>query len=62
MFVLRYLKSVNILYSDILQKPFIVISACRTYTGMRCLTTGIRSEKCIIRRCRHVNMYLRKPR
>jgi len=31
MFVSIYLKSTNILYSDILQKPFIVISACRTY-------------------------------
>ena len=33
------------------------------YTDMRHLTTGIRSEKCVVRRlCRYANVYLHKPR
>jgi hypothetical protein len=32
-------------------------------TDMRRLTTGIRSEKCVVRRfCRCANVYLHKPR
>jgi hypothetical protein len=32
-------------------------------TDMRCLTKGIRSEKCVVRRFRHfANMYLHKPK
>jgi len=62
MFVSIYLRSTNILYSDILHKPFIVISACRTYTDMCRLKTAIHSEKCIIRWFRHANAYLHKPR
>ena len=34
-----------------------------TSTGMRRLTTGIRSEKCVVRRLRRcANVYLHKPR
>ena len=33
------------------------------YTDMRHLTTGIRSEKCVVRQFRHcANVYLHKPR
>jgi len=33
------------------------------YTEMRRLTTGIRSEKCVVRRFRrYANVYLHKPR
>jgi len=33
------------------------------YTDLRCLTTGIRSEKCVVKRFRRcANVYLHKPR
>ena len=31
-------------------------------TDVRRLTTGIRSEKCVVRRFRRANVYLNKPR
>jgi len=35
---------------------------CLVYTDMRLLTTGMRSEKCVVRRFRRcANVYLHKP-
>ena len=39
------------------------LQSSMVYTDMRLLTTGIRSEKCVVRRFRHcANMYFHKPR
>jgi len=38
-FILIYLKSYNILFLDILQKPFIVILACKMYDTITAQTS-----------------------
>jgi len=45
-------------------KSFLITgSMLDVYRDMHCLTTGIRSEKCVVSRCRHcANAYLHKPR
>ena len=58
----RWLKSVwGLPHLCILLYPITVLLL--EYTDMRRLTTGIRSEKCVVRWfCRRANVYLHKPR